>query len=54
MERLFALKNKRSAGSLQGIIETTATWDDVILKTGKRLLHFAGFHPDGLIGNDFR
>ena len=50
----FALKNKCGARALQGIIETTAAWDDVVLKTGKRLLRFAGFHPDGLIGNDFR
>ena len=52
--RFFALKNKRGARTPQGVIETTAARDDVILETGKRLLLLAGFHPDGLIGNDFR
>ena len=52
--RFFALKNKRGARTPQGVIETTAARDDVIPETGKRLLLLAGFHPDGLIGNDFR
>ncbi len=52
--RFFTLQNKRGTRALERIIKTTAARNDVILKTGERLLLLAGFHPDGLIGDDFR
>jgi hypothetical protein len=53
-DAFFALENKRGACTLQGIIETTLAWHDVILEAGERLLRLAGFDPDSLVGNDFR
>ncbi|MNE02922.1 hypothetical protein D3C80_954060 [compost metagenome] len=50
----FALQNKSGASALQGVIKTAAARHNIILKTGQRLLFFAGFNPDSLIGNDFR